>query len=204
MAADVKRIKIEGRGVYVTGDDIDTDQIIPARFMRCVTFDGLGKYAFNDVRFTEDGKSKGHVLDKAACRGASILISNNNFGCGSSREHAPQALKHFGFKAFIAESFAEIFAGNCATLGLPAVSVTKDVIEKLAAAVKADPQTGITIDLVKKEISCAGKSHAFTMPEASRMALLNGTWDTVFELIKNKEEIEAAAKKIPYMNGFAF
>src|SRR5690606_14986619 len=116
-----KIVKVQGRGVYVPGDDIDTDRIIPARFMKCVTFDGLGAYAFYDARFDEQGNSKGHPLDDPRFRGATILLSNSNFGCGSSREHAPQALSKFGIRAIIAESFAEIFFGNATTLGMPCV-----------------------------------------------------------------------------------
>jgi 3-isopropylmalate/(R)-2-methylmalate dehydratase small subunit len=119
-----KIAKIEGKGVYVTGNDIDTDRVIPARFMKCVTFDGLGEYLFYDVRFNKDGSSKGHPLDNPKHKGATILLSGANFGCGSSREHAPQALQKFGMRAVIAESFAEIFAGNCTSLGIPCIELS--------------------------------------------------------------------------------
>src|SRR5690606_28757504 len=114
-----KIVKVQGRAAYVPGDDIDTDRIIPARFMQCVTYDGLGAHLFHDARFAEAGTSKGHPTDDPRFQGATILISNSNFGCGSSREHAPQALAKFGFRAVIAESFAEIFFGNATTLGMP-------------------------------------------------------------------------------------
>ena len=120
-----------GKAVLVAGDDIDTDRIIPARFMKCVTFEGLGQYSFYDVRFDQDNKSLNHVLDQPENRFANILISGANFGCGSSREHAPQALFYFGFRAIIAQSFAEIFFGNCTTLGIPCISLSKDNINLL-------------------------------------------------------------------------
>src|SRR5688572_26000865 len=150
--------KVTGRGVYVAGDDIDTDRIIPARFMRCVTFDGLGAHLFHDVRFEESGASKGHPLDDPRFSGASILLSNANFGCGSSREHAPQAIAKFGIRAVVAESFAEIFFGNSTTLGMPCVSVTRDAVLALAKAIEADPKTELTIDLEKGTVSAGSLS----------------------------------------------
>ncbi len=119
-----KITKVQGTAVYVSGDDIDTDRIIPARFMKCVTFDGLGQYAFYDVRFDENGNSKDHPMDKAEHKEATILISGKNFGCGSSREHAPQSLYHWGIRAIIAESYAEIFFGNCTMLGIPCITLS--------------------------------------------------------------------------------
>ena len=125
--------KIHGKAVYVKGNDIDTDRIIPARFLKCVTFDELGPALFFDERFDANGRSKGHVLDQPEHKGASVLISDANFGCGSSREHAPQALQKFGINAVIAESFAEIFHGNCTTLGIPCVIMQKEDRARLAA-----------------------------------------------------------------------
>src|SRR5688500_10744099 len=142
-----KITKVVGRAVYVPGDDIDTDRIIPARFMKCVTFDGLGAHLFHDVRWAEDGSSKHHPLDDQRHQGASILISNANFGCGSSREHAPQALAKSGFRAVIAESFAEIFFGNATTLGMPCVAVTRDRIQELGALTEKSPDVKLVIDL---------------------------------------------------------
>src|SRR5260370_37104332 len=128
--------KIEGPGVHVPGNDIDTDRIIPARFMKCVTFDGLGEYLFYDMRFDKEKKPKNHPLNDPRHKGAVILLSGQNFGCGSSREHAPQALQKFGMKAVIAESFAEIFAGNCTTLGMPWVQLPATDIAKIAASIE--------------------------------------------------------------------
>ena len=124
------------------GNDIDTDRIIPARFLKCVTFDELGPSLFYDERFAEDGTSKDHPLDKAQNKGAEILMSDDNFGCGSSREHAPQAIQKFGLKAVIAGSFAEIFHGNCTTLGIPCLMMEKADREKLASSLAMDPEGG--------------------------------------------------------------
>ena len=141
-------VQVSGRGIPVPGDDIDTDRIIPARFMKCVTFDGLGDYVFYDVRKNEDGTDRKHPLNEERYAGATILISGNNFGCGSSREHAPQAISKAGFRAVIAEGFAEIFFGNSTQLGMPCVSVGSGDLDTLRQAIEADPQLEITIDLV--------------------------------------------------------
>src|SRR5438876_2530381 len=138
---------ITGRAVNVPGNDIDTDRIIPARFMKCVTFDGLGEYAFYDVRKNADGSDKPHPLNDPRFKGASILLSGANFGCGSSREHAPQALYRFGFRAVIAESFAEIFFGNCTTLGIPCVVAAPADIRALADEIERVPNLEVTVDL---------------------------------------------------------
>src|SRR5690606_23057327 len=135
--------EVRGRGVYVRGDDIDTDRIIPARFMKCITFDGLGEFMFYDVRKNEDGSDKEHPLNDPRFAGATILLSGSNFGCGSSREHAPQAIYRAGFRGIIAESFAEIFFGNSITLGMPCISLTREEIKEIAAAIEADPSVEI-------------------------------------------------------------
>src|SRR5690349_21828607 len=128
MSNDSVIKSVKGRAVAVSGDDIDTDRIMPARYLKCVTFASIGQYAFQDERFAQDGEPKGHPLDAPAHKGASVLVVNKNFGCGSSREHAPQGILRFGIKAIVGESFAEIFAGNCAAIGLPAVTASeKDV-----------------------------------------------------------------------------
>ena len=141
--------KVTGRAVPVEGDDIDTDRIIPARYMRCVTFDGLGEFLFRDIRQTQDGKSTNHSIDQAKYQGATILVSGMNFGCGSSREHAPQAIVRAGFKAVIAGNFAEIFFGNSTTLGLPCVSAKKEDLQTLTQLISSEPRTEVEIDLEK-------------------------------------------------------
>jgi 3-isopropylmalate/(R)-2-methylmalate dehydratase small subunit len=194
-----KIVKVEGTGVHVPGNDIDTDRIIPARFMKCVTFDGLGRYLFHDVRFDKKGKSLGHPLDDPRRRGASILLSGRNFGCGSSREHAPQALAKFGIRAIIAESFAEIFAGNCTTLGIPVVQAAAADIAALAAAIEADSGLKITIDLGASTVGCNGRKFAFQMKSGAREALLKGEWDALGLLLDGKEQVAALAKKLAYI-----
>ncbi|MFZ9937637.1 MAG: 3-isopropylmalate dehydratase small subunit, partial [Luteolibacter sp.] len=139
--------QVTGRAVFIPGADIDTDRIIPARFMKCVTFDGLGEFAFYDVRFNPDtGGKTDHPLNDPRFSAASILLAGVNFGCGSSREHAPQSLRKYGFNGIIAESFAEIFFGNSTTLAMPCVTATAADIAKLRAAIEADPSIEVTID----------------------------------------------------------
>ncbi len=184
-----KITQVSGRGVYVPGSDIDTDRIIPARFMKCVTFDGLGEFAFYDVRFDKDGKSTGHPLDDPRFAGASVLLSGTNFGCGSSREHAPQALYRFGIRAVIAESFAEIFFGNCTTLGIPCVCASTADIKKIADAVAADPQIEIKIDVQNRQVVFGGQSIPVVLPATAHEALTSGKWDPIAELLDNKDAV---------------
>lgn len=186
-----KITQVSGTAVHVTGSDIDTDRIIPARFMKCVTFDGLGEYAFYDVRFDKDGKPTGHPLDDPRFKGASILLSGTNFGCGSSREHAPQALYRFGFRAIIAQSFAEIFFGNCTTLGIPCVIATAEDIAKLAAAVEANPKLEVTVDVTNRKVVYGGDSFSVTLASTAHDALTTGKWDPIAELLEAKDAIHA-------------
>lgn len=188
-----KITQMAGRGVYVPGNDIDTDRIIPARFMKCVTFDGLGEYLFFDVRKNADGTDKPHPLNEARFKGATILLSGSNFGCGSSREHAPQAIQKYGFKAVIAENFAEIFFGNSTGLGIPCVSATREDIAQIAAAVAQDPQTEIVIDLVKQEIRFGARKVKATIRESARDALVNGRWDPIGELLEALPAVKTTA-----------
>lgn len=190
---------VTGTGVHVPGDDIDTDRIIPARFMKCVTFEGLGQYAFYDVRHDEKGTPKAHPLNDPRFSGNPILISGMNFGCGSSREHAPQALYRHGIRAIIAGSFAEIFFGNCTTLGIPCVSASKPDLTRLAAAVEANPALEITIDLNELRVSFDGQSFAVQMPGSARDALLNGRWDPLAELLDGASLVDKTAAALPYM-----
>ena len=188
-----------GHAVNVPGNDIDTDRIIPARFMKCVVFDGLGEFLFNDVRKNLDGTEKPHPLNEARFKQATILLSGANFGCGSSREHAPQAIAKYGFKAIIAENFAEIFFGNSTTLGIPCVTAAREDIAKIAAAVEANPQTEVTIDLVKLEARFAGQSVKIDQRESARDALVNGRWDAIGELIDGKADVLKTAATLPYL-----
>jgi 3-isopropylmalate/(R)-2-methylmalate dehydratase small subunit len=191
--------KVSGSAVSVPGDDIDTDRIIPARFMKCVTFDGLGDYMFYDVRFAESGEKKAHPLNKPEHADASILISGNNFGCGSSREHAPQAIYRAGFRAVIAEGFAEIFFGNSTQLGMPCVTVTRANREKLAAAVSANPTIEVTIDLEAMEVTYGEEKIPCEMRAGNRQSLLSGSWDPLDDLIGASDTVTEVADRLPYM-----
>ncbi|HRQ89912.1 MAG TPA: 3-isopropylmalate dehydratase small subunit [Bacteroidia bacterium] len=194
-----KITSVSGRGVYIPGSDIDTDRIIPARFMKCVTFDGLGEYLFYDARHEQDGSPKNHPLNDPRFEGASIIVSGINFGCGSSREHAPQAISKAGFRAVIAESFAEIFFGNCATLGMPCALASASDLEKLGAAINVDPSLAITIDIEACEVRFGDDSIPVTIPSTARDAFLAGQWDPIGELLDGEREIEATAAALPYM-----
>lgn len=195
-----KITKVSGRAVHVAGDDIDTDRIIPARFMKCVTFDGLGRYFFYDVRFDADEKPRVHPLNDARFAGASILVSNRNFGCGSSREHAPQAIAKAGFKAVIAEGFAEIFFGNSTTLGMPCVTLSGEDIKRLVAVVDAAPSTEVTIDLEACEVRAGSLTLPLTIKPAAREVLTTGTWDPIGQLLDGKPDIARTAATLPYLH----
>ena len=195
-----KITSITGRAVHVPGNDIDTDRIIPARFMKCVTFDGLGEFLFYDVRKDPNtGKTTDHPLNDPRYQGGTILLSGANFGCGSSREHAPQAIQKYGFKAIIAESYAEIFFGNSTTLGMPCVTAAREDIAKIAAAVEKNPKTEVTIDLAKLEVRFAGQTAKITQRESARDALVNGRWDAIGELLDGVPAVKETAKKLPYL-----
>ncbi|MDP4912110.1 MAG: 3-isopropylmalate dehydratase small subunit [Pseudomonadales bacterium] len=190
--------KISGKGVYVEGNDIDTDRIIPARFLKCVTFDELGPALFYDVRFDSEGKSVNHPLDDPRHAGAEILISDANFGCGSSREHAPQAIQKFGLKAVIAESFAEIFYGNCTTLGIPCVMMEKAERAKLAVLVESDPQAEMIIDLEDLKVIYANNIFTITMKSSAREALLAANYDPLDTLLRGLDNIDKTAQRLGY------
>jgi 3-isopropylmalate/(R)-2-methylmalate dehydratase small subunit len=194
-----KITSVTGRAVNVPGNDIDTDRIIPARFMKCVTFDGLGEFLFYDVRKNADGTDKPHPLNDARFKGATVLLSGANFGCGSSREHAPQAIQKYGFKAVIAESYAEIFFGNSTTLGMPCVTAAREDIAKIAAAIEKNPAAEVVIDLVKLEARFAGQSVKIAQRESARDALVNGRWDAIGELLDGVPAVKETAKKLPYL-----
>jgi 3-isopropylmalate/(R)-2-methylmalate dehydratase small subunit len=191
--------QLAGTGVYVPGDDVDTDRIIPARFMKCVTFDGLGEYAFYDERFEEDGRPKAHPIDHPKYAGATILLAGRNFGCGSSREHAPQALYRHGFRAVLAESFAEIFFGNAITLGMPCLVMDGRDIRALAVLIDEAPQAEINIDIPAGEVSMADVSFPAKLPDHAKEALVDGKWDAIADLLEGLDAVKATADKLPYM-----
>lgn len=194
-----KITSVTGRAVPVLGNDIDTDRIIPARFMKCVTFDGLGEFLFYDVRKNADGTDKPHPLNDPRFKGATVLLSGANFGCGSSREHAPQAIQKYGFKAVVAENFAEIFFGNCTTLGIPCFEASREDIAKIAAAIERDPKAEIVVDVAKQEIRFAGQVVKANVRAAARDALVNGRWDAIGELLDGAAAVKTTATKLPYL-----
>ena len=190
--------QVVGQAVYVPGDDIDTDRIIPARFMKCVTFDGLGEYLFYDMKFQEDGAKKEHPLNDPRFTNASIMLSGSNFGCGSSREHAPQSLYRAGFRAVIAGNFAEIFFGNSINLGIPCVSVSDDNRLKLASVITESPEVQVIVDLVNIQIRAGDQIIECELRAGARESLLNGTWDPIDELLEAKASIESIHNSLAY------
>jgi len=197
---DAKVTRVAGTGCVLRGDDIDTDRIIPARFLRCVTFDGLGEHAFEDDRRQAKGN---HALDDGRFAGAKILIVGRNFGCGSSREHAPQALMRFGFGAFVGESFAEIFFGNCVALGLPAVTLPRAELDRLMDAVELDPRQELVLDLAAGMLTSRLGSQPVAMPDGARRALLEGNWDATAVLLAARDRVAETAARLPYVTDFA-
>ncbi len=194
-----KILQVTGRAVCVPGNDIDTDRIIPARFMKCITFDGLGEFLFYDVRKNADGSDKPHPLNDPRFKGASILLSGANFGCGSSREHAPQALQKYGFRAVIAESFAEIFFGNSVTLGMPCAEAGRADIAAIAAAVEQNPSLEVTVDVDRQEVRFGDRRVPVRIRESARNALINGRWDAIGELLEGLPAVGKMAARLPYL-----
>ena len=191
--------QVSGTAVYIPGADIDTDRIIPARYLRCVTFDDLAEGLFRDVRTDPDGKPLNHPLDDPQFQGASVMLSGPNFGCGSSREHAPQAIRRAGFDAVIAESFAEIFFGNSTGLGMPCVCASAEEIKALGAAVQANPKLEVSIDLDAMTASYGDTIIKVTMPVSAREALMSARWDPIQELLDNSDSIESRAGALAYV-----
>jgi 3-isopropylmalate/(R)-2-methylmalate dehydratase small subunit len=189
---------IKGRAVPIRGEDIDTDRIIPARFMKSITFEGLGQYLFYDERFDEAGNPKPHPLNDPRYQGATILLVESGFGSGSSREHAPQAIKRAGFRAIIGESFAEIFFGNAIAIGLPAVTMAPEDLAVLFQAVEANPELEVEIDLVNKEVRFGDRTAPLFIREEAREALVEGLWDPIGELLEAGELLDEFDRKLPY------
>jgi 3-isopropylmalate/(R)-2-methylmalate dehydratase small subunit len=190
-------VRVEGRGIPLRGHDIDTDRILPARFLRAVTFDGIEQHVFED-----DRRAAPHPFDDPRHAGAAILIVNSNFGCGSSREHAPQALRRWGITTLVGESFAEIFFGNAAMIGLPCVTASPADIDALLGQVERAPDTAITIDLAAGRCLAGGRSYAVSLPANVRDAFLTGAWDTTGMLLERYDDVDLAASRLPYVRGF--
>lgn len=193
--------KVSGRAVPVRGNDIDTDRIIPARFLRCVVFDGLGPHSFEDDRLGLKAKGQIHPFDHARYQGASVLFVNKNFGCGSSREHAPQALMRWGIKAIVGESFAEIFFGNCVSLGIPCLTADEAALGRLLAAAEKDPQAQWTVDIEAGKVT-GPVSEPAALPPGPRSQFLSGRWNSLNELLANLAGVEKVAAALPYVAGW--
>ena len=190
---------VSGRACVVRGDDIDTDRIIPARFMKVVTFDDMGEHLFKDARLQAKGE---HPLDDERFAGAKILVSGQNFGCGSSREHAPQALMRFGFDGFVAGSFAEIFAGNCTAMGLVCLAIAAEDLEDLTDSIELDPTQKLEIDVATQTVSYREGVIQGEIPGGSHTQLLQGTWDATSVLLEAGDAIDETAARLPYVSGY--
>ncbi|UPW00244.1 3-isopropylmalate dehydratase small subunit [Halorussus gelatinilyticus] len=200
MTKEIETVEhVSGSGIPVRGNDVDTDQIIPARFLKVVTFDGLGEFAFFDQRFDDEDEPKDHPFNEDRFRDASVLVVNSNFGCGSSREHAPQALKRWGIDAIVGESFAEIFAGNCLALGVPTVTASQEDIETLQSYVEDHPDAEISVDVATESVSYDDTEIDATVDDAQRKALVEGVWDTTALLKSNAEAVARTAADLPYV-----
>jgi 3-isopropylmalate/(R)-2-methylmalate dehydratase small subunit len=189
---------VEGRAIPLRGDSIDTDRIVPGRFLKAVTFDGLEEHLFEDDRRADPA----HPFANPVYRGAAILLVNANFGCGSSREHAPQALQRWGIRAVVGESFSEIFAGNALTIGLPCVTASPEAVEALMALVERAPETVVKVSIVDLTVEAAGERVGVCMPPAIRQAFVDGLWDATGLLLDRYEEVDAVAARLPYLRGF--
>jgi 3-isopropylmalate/(R)-2-methylmalate dehydratase small subunit len=195
---DYKRRQIAGRGIPVTGNDIDTDRIIPARFLKAVTFETMGEHAFEDAR----KQNPEHPFNQPAFQGASVLVVGQNFGCGSSREHAPQALMRWGIRAIVGGSFGEIFFGNCVMLGIPCLRASQEDLEWLQKAIGREPQTPVQVDVEKQEVRFGDRVIKAIVPDGPRNQLVAGTWDSTAVLLEAGAGIEATAGKLPYVKGY--
>ena len=197
-ATDFKRRQVAGRGIPVTGNDIDTDRIIPARFLKAVTFESMGDHAFEDAK----KQNPEHPFNQKAYQGASVLVVGQNFGCGSSREHAPQALMRWGIRAIVGGSFGEIFFGNCVMLGIPCLRASQEDIEWLQREIGRAPQQPVTMDVEKQEVRFGDRVIKATMPEGARNQLVGGTWDSTAVLLEAGAGIESTARRLPYVAGW--
>ncbi len=197
----IRRVtRVEGRPLPLAGNDIDTDRIIPARFLKAVSFEGLEQHVFEDERKAGGyrGTNRPHPFDDPRYQGASVMIVDQNFGCGSSREHAPQALQRWGIQAIVGESFAEIFFGNSVMMGLPCVTASAADLQAIGARVATDPHVTLVVDLEAGTCTIGDFTCQVDMPPKSREALLTGAWDTTGLLLDKFDEVRATAARLPY------
>jgi 3-isopropylmalate/(R)-2-methylmalate dehydratase small subunit len=195
-------VTVSGRALPLLGDNIDTDRIIPARFLRSVSFEGLETHLFEDDVQQTQAAGQTHATADPRFRGATILVVNRNFGCGSSREHAPQAIFRRGFRAVIGESFSEIFFGNSVALGMPCLTAAADHVDEIQAIVERAPDTEVTVDLKKLVLRFGTAERPVTLPSAARESFLSGTWDATALLLDRFDQIERTARSLPYVSGF--
>ena len=198
-------VRVAGRPVPLPGNEVDTDRIIPARFMTAITFDGLGEKAFFDVRFDAEGRELPHPMNdpRYRAKGPQIAVVNKNFGCGSSREHAPQALRRWGIQGLVGESFADIFFGNCVALGMPCAIASEADVGRLMRAVEEDPAHDLVIDLEKLTATFRDLEIPIRMPDGARQQLLKGTWDATRTLLDAADRVRATAEHLPYIRAFS-
>ena len=198
-----KITSLSGRAVPLRGNDIDTDRIIPARYLRCVTFDGLGAFVFEDDRQQLKAANKIHPFDEARFQGAKVLVVNSNFGCGSSREHAPQAIVKWGINVIVGVSFSEIFYGNCVAMGVPVLRLSVADTEALQTLIEQQPTLEVTADLEKNQVRAGATVFTAQMPEGVRKQFLTGAWDATGELVAGAPDVKITAGKLPYVSNFA-
>jgi 3-isopropylmalate/(R)-2-methylmalate dehydratase small subunit len=200
--SDLRVERIEGRALPLRGQDIDTDRIIPARFLVSVTFEGLERHVFEDDRKALAGRTPPHAFDNPAYQGARVLIVNRNFGCGSSREHAPQALIRWGIQAVVGESFSEIFSGNATALGMPCLTVSSEDAERLLTRAEQSPRDRFTVDVRELTVTAGDLRVTASMPSAAQTAFLDGVWDATALLLEKFDDVNAVAARLPYVRGF--
>ena len=200
----IERVQsVQGTALPLRGDNIDTDRIIPARFLRAVTFDGLEQHLFEDDRLQADTQpGTVHPVSNPAYRGANVMLVNENFGCGSSREHAPQAIRRTGIRAIVGRSFSEIFFGNSVALGLPCVTADREAIEALMRTVEQSPVTQIRVDLDAMRVTAGSQSFPIGLPKGARQSFLDGSWDKTGLLLDRFEDVEKVARRLPYIAGW--
>jgi 3-isopropylmalate/(R)-2-methylmalate dehydratase small subunit len=201
MSTKLSILTVEGSGIPILGNDIDTDRIVPARFLKEVTFENMGEYLFCDARISNGEPIANHPLNQSQYSKASIMVVENNFGCGSSREHAPQAIKRAGFKAVIGQSFAEIFSGNCKAMGLVTATLERSDLDKVMQIVSDHPNVNIVLDVDAQQVTCEGHGcYPVSIKDGHRKAFLDGTWDALEVLKLNSDKIQQTAETLPYFN----
>jgi 3-isopropylmalate/(R)-2-methylmalate dehydratase small subunit len=195
--SDLAIARVKGRALPLRGNDVDTDRILPARYLTAITFEGLERHLFAD-----DRQSAGHPFANPAYEGARVLLANVNFGCGSSREHAPQAIRRWGIEAVVGESFSEIFFGNAVALGLPCVRASAEAVAALMDAVERDPSLVLDVDLQALTVAAGALRFPLTLPPAVQESFVSGQWDATGLLLDRYEEVEAVGRRLPYVRGF--